>query len=114
LLIGGGAPVSESRVAVLGARPAAVIEDYAYLMHLADYERFLPKENNTIIKLNLSWTLFYPACSTPPWQLEGVLKTLRQSGYRHIVAVENQTVVTHPWKGAYYNKWLPILDKYRC
>jgi len=101
-----------SKVAVLKTSPTAVIEDYARLMHLADYERFLPKENNTIIKLNLSWTLFYPACSTPPWQLEGVLKALRESGYRNIVAVENQTVVTHPWKGAYYNKWLPILRKY--
>ena len=26
--------------------------------------------------------------------------------------MENQTVVTHPWKGAYYNKWLPVLEKY--
>ena len=104
--------MSESRVAVLRTRPTTVIEDYGRLMKLAEFERFLPKENKTILKLNLSWTLFYPACSTPPWQLEGVLKTLRESGYKDIVAVENQTVVTHPWKGAYYNKWLPILKKY--
>jgi uncharacterized protein (DUF362 family) len=100
------------KVAVSKTSPTTVIEDYGRLMHLAEHERFLPKENKTIIKLNLSWTWFYPACSTPPWQLEGVLRTLREDGYKDIVAVENQTVVTHPWKGAYYNKWLPVLKKY--
>jgi len=100
------------KVALTKTSPTTVTEDYSRLMHLAEYERFLPKENKTIIKLNLSWTLFYPACSTPPWQLEGVLRTLREDGYKDIVAVENQTVVTHPWKGAYYNKWLPVLKKY--
>jgi uncharacterized protein (DUF362 family) len=101
-----------SKVAIFKTAPATVIEDYNRLMHLADQETILHKENKTIIKINLSWSLYYPACSTPPWQLEGVLKTLRDVGYKDIVAVENQTVVTHPWKGAYYNKWLPILDKY--
>lgn len=101
-----------SKVAILKTSPETAIEDYSRLMHLADCENFLPKENKTIIKLNLSWSLFYPACSTPPWQLEGVLNALRKDSYKDIIAVENQTVVTHPWKGAYYNKWLPILNKY--
>jgi len=100
-----------SKVAVLKTHPNTVIKDYSKLMKLAEYENFVPKQNKTIIKINLSWSLFYPACSTPPWQLEGVLKTLRNDGYRDIVGVENQTVVTHPWKGAYLNKWLPILKK---
>lgn len=101
-----------SRVAVLRASPQTVVRDYEHLMHRVGYERFLSKASKIVVKLNLSWTLFYPACSTPPWQLEGVLKTLREDGYNDIVAVENQTVVTHPWKGAYYNKWLPVLKKY--
>ena len=101
-----------TKVALIKTSPTTVIEDYWRLMNLAEYQRFLPKDKRMILKLNLSWTLFYPACSTPPWQLEGVLKTLREDGYKDIVAVENQTVVTHPWKGAYYNKWLPVLKKY--
>ncbi len=104
--------MSKARVAVLRTSPATVVEDYHRLMHAADYQRFLPPENTTIVKLNLSWTLFYPACSSAPWQLEGVLSTLRDDGYKDIVAAENQTVVTHPWKGAYYNKWLPILHRF--
>jgi len=100
------------KVVVIRTDSTTAIDNYRNLMHLAEYDKFLARENRTIIKLNLSWTWFYPACSTPPWQLEGVLKTLRNDGYNDIVAVENQTVVTHPWKGAYYNKWLPVLNTY--
>jgi uncharacterized protein (DUF362 family) len=81
-------------------------------MRLAEYQKHIKKEKKTIVKLNLSWTLFFPSCSSPPWQVEGVLKTLREDYYKKVVTVENQTVVTHPWKGAYYNKWLPVLKKY--
>ncbi|UCE73683.1 MAG: DUF362 domain-containing protein [Methanomassiliicoccales archaeon] len=100
-----------SKVAVLKTSPKTVIGDYGRLMHLAEYEKFLPKGNKTIIKLNLSWTLYYPACSSAPWQLEGLIKTIKDDGYEDVIAVENQTVVTHPWKGAYSNKWLPILNR---
>jgi len=102
-----------STVSILKTSPENVVEDYQKLMHLAKYNNTIPPKHKTILKLNLSWTLFYPACSTPPWQLEGVLKTLAEDNFKDIVAVENQTVVTHPWKGAYLNKWLPLLKKYQ-
>ena len=98
-----------AKVAVLRTTPKSVISDYESLMEFADYKKTIPKSARTIVKINLSWSLYYPACSTPPWQLDGVLKTLRGSGYKDLLAVENQTVVTHPWKGAYHNKWLPVL-----
>jgi len=101
-----------ARVGILRTSPESVVKDYPKLMRVVEYESFLDKNVKTILKLNLSWTLFFPACSTPPWQLEGVLRTLKKDRYNDILAVENQTVVTHPWKGAYYNKWLPILKKY--
>lgn len=104
--------VTGVKVAVLKTSTTTVTGDYVDLMHYAECNKFLPRDKKTILKLNLSWTLFYPACSTSPWQLEGVLKALRDNGYSNIVAVENQTVVTHPWDGAYYNKWLPILRRY--
>jgi uncharacterized protein (DUF362 family) len=99
-----------SKVAILKTSPENVVTDYSDLMRLADYDKIITKDKLNILKLNLSWTLFYPACSTPPWQLEGVLETLKSENYSKVLAVENQTVVTHPWKGAYYNKWLPLLD----
>ena len=104
----------KGKVVVLKASPDTVLEDYARLMHLAEYERFLPKDGETIIKLNLSWTKFFPACSTAPWQLEGVLKTLLADGYQkeRLYPVENKTVVTNPRKGAVNNKWMPVLESY--
>jgi uncharacterized protein (DUF362 family) len=101
-----------SSVSIIRTSPKTVLDDYVALMHSADYEHSIPRDKKTVLKINLSWSLFYPACSTPPWQLDGVLGTLRGDGYREIVCVENQTVVTHPWKGAYNNKWLPVLKRH--
>jgi len=101
-----------SKVAVLQTSPSTVIEDYRNLMASISYRDELSKEIRTIIKLNLSWTLFFPACSTPPWQLDGVLKTLIEDGYRAIDIVENKTVVTKPHKGAINNKWIPVCERY--
>jgi uncharacterized protein (DUF362 family) len=102
-----------SKVAIVETQPDTVLDDYSNVMKLVNYQNTIQKTNNTIIKLNLSWSQFYPACSTSPWQLDGVLKTLIEDGYNNnLCCVENQTVVTHPWKGAYNNKWLPIMDRY--
>jgi uncharacterized protein (DUF362 family) len=101
-----------SKVAVMKTTPETVVDDYSKLMRSCNYQKYLPKKKRTILKLNLSWSLYYPACSTEPWQLEGVIKTLREDGYNDIVAMENKTVVTNPMKGLLQNKWKPVLDKY--
>lgn len=102
----------KSKVAVVKTSPRSVLKDYAKVMSLADYKKYVPKNYETILKLNLSWSLYYPSCSTEPWQLEGVLKTMINDGYKKIHPMENRTVVTDVWKGAKGNKWLPILEKY--
>jgi uncharacterized protein (DUF362 family) len=104
----------KSKVAVLKTSPSTVIQDYQRLMNLAEYKTTLSPAKDTIIKLNLSWTKYFPSCSTQPWQLEGVLKTLLSDGFtsNQLFAVENKTVVTNPIKGAQNNKWLSVLDKY--
>ncbi len=103
-----------AKVAVVKTRPETVLEDYSRLMHLGDYQTHLPRQNDTLIKLNLSWSKYYPACSSEPWQVEGVIRTLIEDGYRpeHLLPIENKTVVTNPIKGAKENLWLPILRKY--
>jgi len=106
--------MNKSKVAVLKTSPGAVLADYQKCLSLADYESFLSPERETVIKLNLSWTKYFPACSSQPWQLEGVVKTLREAEFpqEKLFPVENKTVVTHPIKGARNNKWSPILEKY--
>ncbi|HID87270.1 MAG TPA: DUF362 domain-containing protein, partial [Anaerolineae bacterium] len=58
----------KGKVAVLRTHPETVLEDYARLMHLAEYEKALPKDKETLLKINISWQTWYPACSTAPWQ----------------------------------------------
>ena len=106
--------MGKARVFVLKTSPDSVLEDYARLMRLAGYSTFLSRDTDIILKLNLSWTRYFPGCSSSPWQLEGVIKTLLEDGYSRdkIFPVENKTVVTDPIKGAMNNKWLKIFEKY--
>jgi uncharacterized protein (DUF362 family) len=106
--------MTRAKVAVLRTSPESVLDDYERLMHLAESDRFLPKDRDTLVKLNLSWTKYFPACSSEPWQVEGVVRTLLKDGFprERLLPVENKTVVTNPRKGARNNKWLPVLEKY--
>jgi uncharacterized protein (DUF362 family) len=103
-----------SRVAVLKTIPATVIDDYKRLMGLACYRQFLPADRETALKINISWHYFYPACSTTPWQLDGVIATLLEDGYRkdQIYGCHNRTVVVNARRGELANKHKQVLDKY--
>ena len=83
-------------------------------MHLANYRDTISSDIDTLIKLNLTWTKYFPACSSQPWQVEGVIKTLIDDGFptEKLLPIENKTVVTDPIKGAINNKWMPVLEKY--
>ena len=102
-----------ARVAVLKTSPATVLADYGTVMELADWRRYLPADRDTLLKLNLSWTKYFPACSSEPWQVEGVVRTLVEGGFprERLFPIENKTVVTNPRKGARNNRWLPVLEK---
>jgi uncharacterized protein (DUF362 family) len=94
-----------SKVAVLKTSPQTVLEDYSRLMHLAGYESYLAKECPTALKINISWHYFYPACSTTPWQLDGVISTLLKDGYSkdRLYACHNRTVVVSARRGEVAN-----------
>src|SRR3989339_2002682 len=104
----------KSKVAVLKTTPETILNDYQRLLHLANYQSALSQDKDTIIKLNLSWTKYFPACSSQPWQLEGVVKTMLEDGYKKetLFPVENKTVVTNPVKGAINNRWMSVLKEY--
>jgi uncharacterized protein (DUF362 family) len=102
------------KVAVLKTSPETVLEDYGRLMRMAEYERHLPKDRDTALKINISWQHWYPACSTTPWQLEGVIKTMLDDGYRRelIHGCHNRTVVVSAKRGEVANKHKPVLAQY--
>lgn len=106
--------MNKSKVAVIKTTPETVISDYGRVMDMADYGKHLSPQEEVILKLNLSWTKYFPACSSQPWQVEGVVAKLISDGFTpdKVIPVENKTVVTDPHKGAANNLWTPILDHY--
>jgi uncharacterized protein (DUF362 family) len=101
----------KGKVAVLKTSPETVIEDYEKLMKLADFEGSLPKDNQTGLKINISWQTWYPACSSTPWQIEGVARALKNAGYTDLVGVHNDTVVVNTTDGERNNKHKYVTDK---
>lgn len=104
--------MSRSTVAVLFTKPETVLEDYARLMDLAGIKQALPFDSTVILKDNISWHFPMPGANTTPWQLEGVIRHLREQSYRNIVCVQNKTVVTNAFKGEDLNKYVPLFRKY--
>jgi hypothetical protein len=104
-----------ARVAVVRTRPETVIEDYARVMDLAGYDETITRDRDTLIKLNLSWTKYFPACSSQPWQLDGVLAKMLGDGYarQRLFPIENKTVVTDPREGCRNNRWQGVLARHQ-
>jgi len=102
------------QVAILRTRPETVLDDYYRLMRLCDYEQNLPKDKTTLLKVNISWQIWYPACSTTPWELDGVIRTLLRDGYARekIIAAHNSTVVVDAKEGARNNRHKLVQDHY--
>jgi uncharacterized protein (DUF362 family) len=103
-----------ARVAVVRTRPDTVIADYARVMDLAGYRNTLSADRDTLIKLNLSWTKYFPSCSSQPWQVDGVVGKMLADGFsrNRLIPIENKTVVTNPREGCRNNRWEPVLHKH--
>jgi len=100
------------KVAALKTRPETVLADVGEVMHLAGYQDALPRDHDTILKINISWQTWYPACSTTPWQLEGVIRTLQADGYSNLIGAHNGTVVVDARVGERNNKHKYVVDRY--
>ncbi len=103
-----------SKVAIVSTSPRTVLRDYHRAMNLAGYRDVIDPAVETALKINISWHVFYPACSTTPWQLEGVIRGMLQDGYarERVHACHNRTVVVSARKGERANKHLPVVEKY--
>ena len=103
----------KGKVAVIKTQPDTVLDDIQRLMTLAGVEQALPKDVQTGLKINISWQTWYPACSTSPWQLEGVIRALQGLGYSDLVGVHNDTVVVDTSDGEENNKHKFVTDLYQ-
>ena len=106
--------MSRSVVAVVRTSPQTVLEDVGKAMRLAGYKKELSPKNDTALKVNISWAKFYPACSTTPWQMEGVIRTLLKDGWpkSNVHACHNRTVVVSAVRGEKNNKQKMVVDAY--
>jgi len=102
-----------ARVAVIRTRPETVLDDYARVMDLAGYRDTLSRDRDTLLKLNLSWTKYFPSCSSQPWQVDGVIGKMLADGFsrERLIPIENKTVVTNPREGCRNNRWEPVLER---
>jgi uncharacterized protein (DUF362 family) len=100
-------------VSAIKTAPDKVLDDIGRLSDLGGMKQALDPGATTILKDNISWHFPFPGANTTPWQLEGTIRTLRDSGFNDLVCVQNKTVVTNAFKGEDLNKYLPIFRNYR-
>ena len=98
-------------VAVVATRPETVLNDFARAMAMAGITQHLSPSIDALLKINISWQHWYPACSTTPWQLEGVIKGMQGLGYGQLIPAQNGTVVVDSFEGEANNKHKAALDR---
>ncbi|MEE8466425.1 MAG: DUF362 domain-containing protein [Dehalococcoidia bacterium] len=108
---GGQARAGSPVVAVVATSPETAVEDMGRAMELAGVGEFLSPDIKTLLKVNISWQHWYPACSTTPWQIEGVTRALRARGHNDLVAAHNGTVVVDSYEGEFKNKHKAAQEK---
>ena len=99
-------------VAVVYTSPPTVLQDIGRAMRLAGYTEALDRNAETLLKINISWQKYYPACSTSPWQLDGVIQALVEDGYPDLLGAQNGTVVVDSREGEAANKHDVVLQKH--
>lgn len=104
--------MARSKVALIRTESSRALDDVARVMELGGHRDALDPSAITILKDNISWHMPYLSANTTPWQLEGVIRTLRSGGYDDLVSVHNNTVVTDPFKGERLNKLSPLYEAY--
>ena len=105
-------PVQPAVVAVVATRPETVCEDIQRAMEMAGVGQALDQAARTLLKINISWQHWYPGCSTTPWQLEGVIKGLRNLGYGDLLGAHNGTVVVDSYEGERNNRHKAVQDRH--
>jgi uncharacterized protein (DUF362 family) len=107
-----GSGRTRARVAVVRTRPESVLDDVGVMMRGLEYMKTLAPDRRTILKDNISWHLPFLSANTTPWQLEGVLRALREDGYEALLGLHNGTVVTDAHRGDELNKFAGVYRRY--
>ncbi len=98
-------------VGVVRTMPKSVLSDYARLLDISGADTALLPSQQTLLKVNISWQHYYPACSSAPWQIEGTANWLIDNGYKDIIAAHNGTVVVDAQEGRINNKHAAVEER---
>jgi uncharacterized protein (DUF362 family) len=106
--------VNRSKAAILKTSPETVLEDYSSLLDMAGFREVLSPGNITALHATLDWHHFFPSVSTPPWQLDGVLKKLEEAGFQRekIFVCYNQVRGVSFQKGQVLNRHATVLQRH--
>ena len=77
----------KSKVAITKTKPETVLKDIECVMKDARFDEALPRDRVTILKDNISWHFPFLSANTTPWQLEGTILALKNSGYKNYFRV---------------------------
>lgn len=103
----------KSIVAVIKTHPKTVLDDIQKGLKLARVQQHLRKGVPTILKVNITWHYYFPACSTTPWQFDGAVSSLEKLGYGDLIPAQNRTVVINPRLGAENNHLTSVMQKHK-
>ncbi|NQT93329.1 MAG: DUF362 domain-containing protein [Lentisphaerae bacterium] len=107
--------MSKATVAILKTTPATVIRDYHRVMNLGGYRDVILQDRDTALKINISWHFFFPAASSTPWQIDGVIRAMKRDGYdSHLIhGCHNRTVVIDARLGEAENKQINVIELHK-
>ncbi len=89
-----------------------VIASVKKVMEAAQWQRYIAKGKDVVIKPNLGWDLFLPGCVTSPWVVEGVIQTLYDVCDNIYIADADQVLVNID-KAARKANFLELAKKYK-
>jgi len=102
-----GLMLSNSKVACIKTSPETVHGDYIRLLELAGSTEALDSTKETFTAIDMSWHNHSPACSSSPWQLDGVIGALIDSGISagSVRALLNESAGIHKHFGEILNRF---------
>jgi len=94
--------------------PKTLFTDVERVADLAMMDKALSPSRRLVVKLNLSWSKFFPSCSTSPYVFDACIAALLKRGFtpKNIIVTENETVVTNIDEGLRNNCWNKVIEKY--
>lgn len=105
-------PPEAGKVALLQTQPATILTDVGHVMQAAGYQRALPNDRDTILKLYLASQTWYPTAATTPWQLEGVIRQLQADGYGRLISIQSRREGIESYTAEKNTKQKYVIDKY--